>query len=172
MSKITLYGRLLNTSRLNSGLEMSQSLATFSGLENQTGSPKTKKISRRSQIKSNYKTPRTLEKHVLEAIMDYLDILEAKEKLFAYRTQVASIPVYRFNGTKGYIKTGRRGVPDITVCLKGGKFVGIEVKAPDKKNNVSQWQSTVKGDIERLGGQYWVVTSVDEVKELINKVLD
>ena len=51
------------------------------------------------------------------------------------------------------------GLPDLIVC-KDGKFIGLEVKMPG--NKPSQVQILRMRQIERAGGKYHVVHTVDE----------
>ena len=61
------------------------------------------------------------------------------------------------------------GLPDIIVCHQG-RFIGLEVKRPGKKDTVSPTQKLVHGLIRRAGGKVYVVSSIDEVmtKVLVN----
>ena len=57
-----------------------------------------------------------------------------------------------------------RGCPDIICCYKG-KFIGLEVKSETGKPSVIQ---ALQGElIKRAGGEYWVVKSVDDVKDAL-----
>ena len=58
------------------------------------------------------------------------------------------------------------GIPDIVICYKG-KFVALEVKAPDGKPTALQ-MATIK-KIREAGGVAEVVRSVEEVREIITK---
>lgn len=62
-----------------------------------------------------------------------------------------------------------RGLCDIICCYKG-LFVGFEVKAPGKENNVSKYQELTIQRIQAAGGQAFVVSSLFEVKEIINNL--
>ena len=53
------------------------------------------------------------------------------------------------------------GLPDIIVCVDG-KFVGLETKMPDKRDNTSARQDYVHQKILDAGGAAVVVCSVDE----------
>ena len=52
------------------------------------------------------------------------------------------------------------GMPDI-VAVRDGKYIGIEVKVPGKKQNPNQVEFQRK--LEKAGGVYLLVTSVEEV---------
>jgi hypothetical protein len=59
---------------------------------------------------------------------------------------------------------GTAGIPDIIICYKG-KFVALEAKRPGGKLTKLQ-EKTIK-DIRAAGGKAYVVSSVDEVKEIM-----
>jgi hypothetical protein len=62
------------------------------------------------------------------------------------------------------MEASERGVPDILCCYKG-KFYAFEVKTPEGKTSAVQ---RVQGAmINVAGGQWHVVTSVDQVKEIL-----
>ena len=53
------------------------------------------------------------------------------------------------------------GLPDILVCYKG-QFLGLEVKRPETRENVTERQKAVIDQIHQAGGMAGVVCSVDE----------
>lgn len=63
--------------------------------------------------------------------------------------------------TMGY---GKRGVPDRLVCYRG-RFVALEIKAPGGKPTA--WQERCIAEINAAGGVAAVVSSVAEVRKLI-----
>ena len=56
------------------------------------------------------------------------------------------------------------GDPDMVVCYKG-RYIGIEAKTKDGRQ--SEIQKVREKEIINAGGQYWVVRSVDDLKEKI-----
>ena len=66
------------------------------------------------------------------------------------------------------ISASKAGVPDILACIQG-EFVGIEVKRPETKNNVSRLQEHNLNLIRLAGGEAIVAWSVEQVKEFINE---
>lgn len=64
---------------------------------------------------------------------------------------------------------GTSGIPDIICCYKG-RFIGIEVKRPEGK--VSKLQEVAIRKIEGAGGIAIVAFSVEDVKRLINNLLE
>ena len=66
------------------------------------------------------------------------------------------------------IQANKAGVPDILACING-KFIGIEVKRPKTKNNVSRLQEYNLIMIKQAGGIATVSWSVKDLKEFIEK---
>lgn len=64
--------------------------------------------------------------------------------------------------TGGY---GGSGVPDFLVCHQG-RFIGIETKAPGKRNNTTTLQKMQIEAIRKAGGTAVVVDSVDQLDEI------
>ena len=64
------------------------------------------------------------------------------------------------------IQATKAGVPDILACYKG-LFIGIEVKKPTTKNNVSKLQQHNLNLIKLAEGRCIVAWDVDMVKEFI-----
>ena len=60
-------------------------------------------------------------------------------------------------------KYSKNGVPDI-ILVKDGKFVGLEVKRP--KGKQSAHQLAFETDCKKAGGEYYIITSVEEVQKL------
>jgi len=59
---------------------------------------------------------------------------------------------------------GTAGIPDI-ICCYHGRFVGLEVKTPSGK--LSKLQEITIQKIRAAKGQAFKVTSVEEVKEIL-----
>jgi hypothetical protein len=53
-----------------------------------------------------------------------------------------------------------RGWPDLTGCMPGGRFIGVECKAD--KGRQSEDQKEVQRIIEKMGGLYILAHSLDE----------
>ena len=62
----------------------------------------------------------------------------------------------------------RRGVPDLLVCFRGA-FFAFEVKQPTGKATASQVLQIRR--INEAGGVAAIVTSVDEVRTVMQKVI-
>lgn len=62
------------------------------------------------------------------------------------------------------------GLPDIIVCAEG-RFIGLETKMPQSRENVSPRQRIVHTQIEHAGGVARVVCSPAEAISVIEEVL-
>lgn len=58
------------------------------------------------------------------------------------------------------------GLPDIVACVEG-IFLGIEVKSPRRKKELTPRQALHLSDIKKSGGISGVATSLDEAIELV-----
>ena len=102
------------------------------------------------------------EKNIEGLILDYLNALP---QTFAYKTDTKG------NRKKGqWIKSNPReekGKSDIVCCYKG-RYIALEVKK--KGGRQSDKQKQFECDVARSGGQYWLVTSLNEVIEKIKNL--
>ena len=62
---------------------------------------------------------------------------------------------------------GRHGIPDVICCWEG-KFLGVEMKAPGKRANVSALQEREINAIRLAKGLAIVVDDVSQLEELLN----
>ncbi len=86
-----------------------------------------------------------LEKHIVSDIIKYLN-------------KTDDCHVWKSHG--GMYSTP--GVPDV-IGVYQGKFLGIEVKRPDKKKSVTKLQQTFINKLNDCGGISFVACSVDDV---------
>jgi hypothetical protein len=105
---------------------------------------------------------------VQQAIMAYLHSLEKQDYVWSFRSNSFKGVVMRPTGGRGWLETGRPGCPDIIALLKGGKFLGIEVKGTDGR--LSPAQRSTKNIIESLGGIYILAKSVDDVRDKLEEL--
>lgn len=77
------------------------------------------------------------------------------------------------NGHKVYhIRTQmgeKSGIPDILCCMFG-KFVGLELKRPDKKGKPTLQQIKICNDININGGVGIFIDSIDKLEILYNQL--
>ncbi|MDK4486751.1 VRR-NUC domain-containing protein [Fusobacterium necrophorum] len=62
---------------------------------------------------------------------------------------------------------GIRGVPDRICIMPGGDVLFVELKAEGKKNNLSPLQKNIHKKLKALGHVVCVVSSYEEVNDLI-----
>jgi hypothetical protein len=92
------------------------------------------------------------ESDVQRQILDYLVL----KRIFHYRNNSGAFD----NGHGGFYRFGAPGSPDI-ICVIGGQYVGIEVKA--KKGRQSEHQKDFQKRLETAGGKYVLAYSLDDV---------
>lgn len=63
---------------------------------------------------------------------------------------------------------GTNGEPDLDICLKG-RAIKLEVKAPGRENTVTEMQFKALAKWGKAGAIVGVVTSLEEVKELLDE---
>lgn len=90
-----------------------------------------------------------LEKDIVVAILRYL---KKSPRSFAWKTHGGMY--------------GTAGIPDIIACM-GGRFVALEVKQPGGKP--TRLQEITLGKIREAGGIAAVVTSVEEVRSVLDE---
>jgi hypothetical protein len=109
-------------------------------------------------------TIKTSEKQAQAAICEYLAIRMRQKKLMFWRNN--NVPVFDtgFQGFRKLPEHTLKGSPDIIV-VHNGSFIGLEVKGSGKKLSADQldFQKLVK---EVGGGEYYRVTSIDDLKVL------
>lgn len=100
-----------------------------------------------------------LESEIQKSICDYL----ALRKVFFWRNN--NVPIYDathklFRRMPQYTM---KGIPDI-IAVKQGQFIGLEVKRD--KTYQSEHQKAFQGLVERAGGLYYVVRSIEDVQSI------
>ena len=86
-----------------------------------------------------------------KAILEYL----ALKKHFCWRNNTGALKTERGH----FLRFGTKGSPDIMCGIDGG-FIGLEVKG--SSGRLSPDQIAFKEAIERAGGRYHVVRSIDD----------
>ncbi len=72
---------------------------------------------------------------------------------------------FKIHGEEGSYQEA--GIPDLLVCWRG-RFIGLEVKMPG--NTPSPIQEKVLREIKQSGGKGEVVSSVEQVRNLLAKL--
>jgi len=94
---------------------------------------------------------------IQNSICEYL----ALKKQFFWRQNNA--PIFSNGRYFAMPKYSKHGIPDI-ILIKDGIFIGLEVKTPKTKQ--SDNQKVFEEGLKEAGGQYHVVTSIDDVIEI------
>lgn len=109
------------------------------------------------------------ERDIQKAIIDYLQLLENLGKLIFIRNNSIAATIVRPNGSRGYVNNKKPGSPDILVFGKDGRTFHLEVKA--EKGRQSPAQKDYEKNIKKLGHQYKVVRSINDVQHIIETYL-
>ena len=89
---------------------------------------------------------------------------DARYKLTFYPTPSFKIPYQGRNGQAYAAAAGRKGCPDLTVCMFG-YFIGFELKQPGETPKPHQVEFAQK--IAAARGRCYTITGVDELHEII-----
>ena len=129
------------------------------------------------------------ESEIIKSIKDYLQYLENQGRLMFIRNNSGATVIKSKTGSR-YITYGKKGSPDIFVYLSGnivfkGKALyylfennyyfcippylltlALEVKTTKgtQRKVQKEWQE----NFENLGGEYYIVRSVEDVKKIID----
>lgn len=101
----------------------------------------------------------------IELQREVLQLLDHIPNTYFFRTSTGLIKTQSGN----YFRTGKKGCPDICGVMNG-KFYGLEVKVG--KNKLSQFQKQAQEDIEKAGGIYKVIRSIEDLEDLIMATVD
>lgn len=104
------------------------------------------------------------EKQICDAICEFLNY----SGCYVWRVNSGAIPAY-YKGKKRIIHMGLKGQSDIQGIHKGtGRFIGLEVKKPSTRKNVTVFQQEFLDTIREMGGISGVATSPEEALEIID----
>ena len=100
------------------------------------------------------------ESTIQRGILDYLELFSRTNTIYFFRAGSGA-----FKTSAGrYFKTGVKGLPDI-IALYAGRFIGLEVKTPKGRQSIDQKKA--EDSILRSGGEYHIVRSISDVKEIL-----
>jgi len=97
---------------------------------------------------------------IQKGILDYLKLFSKTKPIYFFRAGAGAMKTQQGR----YFKTGKPGCPDIVCCFKG-KFIGLEVK--NEKGRQSQSQRKAEVEINDALGDYHIVRSISDVKEIL-----
>ena len=112
------------------------------------------------RAKTKTKTKIPLEKDIQLAVCQYLEL---KKRFFWRQNTAPTFDVTR-QVFRAMPKYALKGVPDIIVVTDGGFVVFLEIKRPRGKQ--SPEQVAFEERCKKLGAEYHVITSVDQLKPL------
>ena len=124
------------------------------------------------------------ESDIIRAVNDYLQIQRNQKKLMFIRNNSGAIPIVDGKNKRRYIRFGDKGSPDFLVWISklksfpDGNFhsqlisylrsIALEAKSDIGKQSIDQieWQA----DFERLGGEYYIIRSIEELIKIIGNI--
>lgn len=116
----------------------------------------------------------------MRPIQDYLEIEERRGHLIFIRNNTGTTMFTRPDGRRARIKYGKKGSPDFivwkqcdeqhptpkgVVCTSYFRTFFIEVKTSKGKQSPSQKE--FQKQVEALGGEYWIVRSLEDIIKII-----
>lgn len=75
--------------------------------------------------------------------------------------------VSEYKGRKSFMRFGTPGSPDIIMVYKG-QYIGLEIKG--EKGVQSESQKYFQMNLEKAGGAYYVIRSIDELIAIIRQL--
>lgn len=111
----------------------------------------------------------TPEGRIQQAVCQLLDIYEAQGKLTYWRqnnTGIWDSKLGRFRKPSG--AGYKAGVPDVVCCIKGD-LVAFEIKSAT--GTQTKDQKNVQAQIERCGGQYFIIRDPSEAEKIIRALI-
>ena len=117
------------------------------------------------------------ESAIQRAILDYLQLLQNQGKILFLRLNAGKFPIQNKNGKWRMLRGAPAGWSDIIVWKPIAQEIGInatfsflrtyflEVKSSSGK--LLGDQMAFEQQVQRLGGKYYVVRSVEEVKQIL-----
>lgn len=102
------------------------------------------------------------ERDLCNAIVDSLNY----RGCLVWRENAGGMPIEGKTGRR-FIRMAAGGTPDIIGMDSKGRFIGIEVKMPKRRSNVTELQQAFIMDIKRHGGIAGVATSIEEAWAIV-----
>jgi hypothetical protein len=119
-------------------------------------------VTQRRRPAPRRRIPQPKETQIQAAI---LRALAYRRDVYAWRNNSGALPNQR--GRPVFF--GKRGSADILAVVSGGLFVALECKRPGEEP--TPWQLEFGAAVEKQGGVYVVVTSVDEALAAIDAAI-
>lgn len=102
---------------------------------------------------------------IVTRILDYLTL----RGYFVYRNNTGATKYKDERGRVRFVRYGYVGSSDILGMTRDGKYLAIEVKTPERANNVSPAQAKFINIVNNGGGVAFVATSIEEVADKLNE---
>lgn len=118
------------------------------------------------KVKFNPNPFRMTEKHIEKAILEFLRV----KGIFCWKQNTVGV----YDAAKGIYRAPMspfiiKGVADIlAVQPKTGRLIAIECKMPERRNNLTQYQTEFLKNINESGGIAFVATGVSDVAEKLD----
>jgi len=116
------------------------------------------------------------ENDVIRVIDDYLQIQRNQKKLMFIRNNSGAFPIDDGKNKRRYIRFGDKGSPDFLVWIPEGipqdlycmwVLRGIALEAKSEEGKQSKDQKEWQRDFEAIGGEYYIVKSLDDLIKII-----
>lgn len=109
--------------------------------------------------------------------------LERNGKCYFFRSNSFAGRITRYDGSQGFVKNNKKGMPDIVACfpslrslganIRGlelvGQFVGFELKTPTGRQSPAQ--KLAQAHIESAGGRYHIIRTPEEFEVVLKAYL-
>lgn len=115
--------------------------------------------------------------------------MEINGEAYFFRSNSFSGRITRWDGSQGFIRNSKKGMPDVVACIQKqvlnsmgvynglphpdvdfvGIFVGFELKAP--KGRQSPEQKLAQERIEAAGGKYFIVRTPEEFEDALKSLM-
>ena len=106
------------------------------------------------------------EKQLVNLIIEFLNY---SGECWVWRNNAGNI-IKEYKGKKRVIFLGPKGSPDIIgVHRESGRFIGIEVKLPKRRNTLTAYQKDFLNQIGLYSGITGVATTPEEALEIIKE---
>jgi hypothetical protein len=106
------------------------------------------------------------EKFVQDSVLDYLECIKNKERIFFWRNNTGG-SCFEDNNATRFVRFSIKGAADIICCWKG-LFLAIECKSSIGKQSMSQIM--FEKELVKSGGIYLVIKSVDDIINFFNNI--
>lgn len=111
-----------------------------------------------------------LEKTIQSGIQEFLELQEELGNLVYQKNNTGAVRIERPGAKSSFMRFGKKGSPDFLVWKpdwNAGELVSYFIEVKTDVGVLSDDQREFQRKIEKLGGCYYVVRSLDEVKKIL-----